>query len=412
MIKKSFLENIANELEDLKKEGLYKQEYSIISSQSADIEINHKGQNKKVINLCANNYLGLANDKHLREVAKKSIDKYGFGTASVRFICGTMDVHQEFERKMADFLGYEDVISYSSCFAANNGVFQALFDQDDAIITANLNHASLIDGIRLCKAKRFFYEFDDMADLEAKIKDAVAANSKNKVIVTDGVFSMDGDIAKLEEICDLAEKYDCLVMVDDSHATGFIGENGRGTPEFCKVEGRIDILSSTLGKAIGGAGGGFIASKKEIVDKLRNKSRPYLFSNNMLPSVAAVAIEILDMIKKSPNLIKKLQENTNYFRTQMLEAGFDIRPGIHPVAPVMFGDAKLAAAVAKDLVEKEGIYVIAFSFPVVPKNEARIRVQLSSAHTKEHLDKAIAAFKRVGEAHGVIGNKRILLPSG
>lgn len=402
MINKNFISDITNELEDLKKEGLYKQEYTITSSQSADIEINHEGQSKKVINFCANNYLGLANDDHLRDVAKKSIDKYGFGTASVRFICGTMDIHQEFERKMADFLGYEDVISYSSCFAANNGVFQALFDQNDAIITANLNHASLIDGIRLCKAKRFFYEFDDMADLEEKLKEAAASNSKNRVIVTDGVFSMDGDIAKLEEICDLAEKYDCLVFVDDSHATGFVGENGRGTPEFCKVEGRIDILSSTLGKAIGGAGGGFIASRKEIVDKLRNKSRPYLFSNNMLPSVAAVAVEILDMIKKSPDLIKTLADNTHYFRTKMLEAGFDIRPGIHAVAPVMLGDAVLAANMAKDLVEEEGIYVIAFSFPVVPKNEARIRVQLSASHTKEHLDKAIAAFTRVGKKHGVI----------
>ncbi len=402
MINKNFLNNIQKELEDLKKEGLYKQEYSIISSQSADIEINHGGENKRVINLCANNYLGLANDKHLRNVAKNSIDKYGFGTASVRFICGTMDVHQEFEQKMADFLGYEDVISYSSCFAANNGVFQALFDKDDAIITANLNHASLIDGIRLCKAKRFFYEFDDMSDLEVKIKEAIAAKSNNRVIVTDGVFSMDGDIAKLEEICDLADKYDCMVMVDDSHATGFTGKNGRGTPEFCEVEGRIDILSSTLGKAIGGAGGGFIASKKEIVDKLRNKSRPYLFSNNMLPSVAAVAIEILNMIKKSPDLIKTLADNTNYFRTKMVEAGFDIRPGIHPVAPVMLGDAKLAADMAKDLIEQEGIYVIAFSFPVVPKNEARIRVQLSASHTREHLDKAIAAFIKVGKKYKVI----------
>lgn len=402
MINKNFINNIKNELEDLKKEGLYKKEYSIVSSQSADIEIELAGQKKKVINLCANNYLGLANNSHLADVAKKSIDEYGFGTASVRFICGTMDIHQEFERKMAEFLGYEDVISYSSCFAANNGVFQALFDQNDAIITANLNHASLIDGIRLCKAARFFYEFDDMADLETKIKDAVKAGSKNRVIVTDGVFSMDGDIAKLNEICDLAEKYDCLVFVDDSHATGFIGENGRGTPEFCGVEGRIDILSSTLGKAIGGAGGGFIASRKEIVDKLRNKSRPYLFSNNMLPSVAAVASEILNMIKKSPDLIKKLEENTKYFRSKMVEAGFDIRKGIHPVAPVMLGDAKLAAAVAKDLVEEEGIYVIAFSFPVVPKGEARIRVQLSAAHTKEHLDKAIKAFIKVGKNHGVI----------
>lgn len=402
MINEKFLKNIESELEGLKEQGLYKKEYSITSSQSADIEIEHEGRHKKVINLCANNYLGLANNNHLRQIAKDSIDKYGFGAASVRFICGTMDIHQQFERKMADFLGFEDVISYSSCFAANNGVFQALFDENDAIISANLNHASLIDGIRLCKAKRFFYEFDDMADLEEKIKNAVNSGSKNRIIITDGVFSMDGDIAKLNEICDLAEKYDCLVMIDDCHATGFIGENGRGTPEFCKVEGRIDILSSTLGKAIGGSSGGFIASRKEIIDKLRNKSRPYLFSNNTLPSVAAVSIEVLNMIQKQPELIKTLQENTSYFRTKMLEAGFDIRAGIHPVAPVMLGDAVLAAKMAKDLVEEEGIYVIAFSFPVVPKNEARIRVQLSAAHTKDHLDKAIAAFIKVGKKHGVI----------
>lgn len=401
MINPEFIISIKKELETLKADGLYKSEYSILSSQAADIEIASKDGKKKVINFCANNYLGLANDMKLREVAKASIDKYGFGTASVRFICGTMDIHQEFERKMADFLGYEDVISYSSCFAANNGVFQALFDENDAIISADLNHASLIDGIRLSKAKRFFYKFDDMADLESKIKDALPV-SKNRVIVTDGVFSMDGDIAKLKEICDLAEKYNCLVLVDDSHATGFTGENGRGTPELCGVEGRIDILTSTLGKAIGGAGGGFIASKKEIVDKLRNKSRPYLFSNNMIPAVAAVAIAIIDNLKNSKNLIKKLADNTHYFRTKMVEAGFDIRPGVHPVAPVMLYDAKLAAAIAKDLIEQEGIYVIAFSFPVVPKNEARIRVQISAAHTKEHLDKAIAAFIKVGKKHGVI----------
>lgn len=401
MIKQEFLNNITQELETLKTDGLYKKEYSILSSQAADIEIDSPNGKKKVINFCANNYLGLANDKKLREVAKNAIDKYGFGTASVRFICGTMDINQAFERKMADFLGYEDVISYSSCFAANNGVFQALFDENDAIISANLNHASLIDGIRLSKAKRFFYEFDDMKDLEAKIKDSLPV-SKNRVIVTDGVFSMDGDIAKLNEICDLAEKYDCLVMVDDSHATGFTGENGRGTAEFCGVEGRVDILSSTLGKALGGAGGGFIASKKEIVDKLRNKSRPYLFSNNMIPAVSAVAIAIINNLKDSKDLIKKLAENTKYFRSKMVEAGFDIRPGIHPVAPVMLGDAKLAAAIAKDLIEDEGIYVIAFSFPVVPKNEARIRVQISASHTKEHLDQAISAFIKVGKKHGVI----------
>ncbi|MCE3255027.1 MAG: 2-amino-3-ketobutyrate coenzyme ligase [Rickettsiaceae bacterium] len=402
MIQKQFLENIANELQDLKSQGLYKSEYSITSSQSAEVDIiDQNGNKKSVINLCANNYLGLADHPALREVAKKAIDKYGFGTASVRFICGTMDVNREFEISMAQFLGYEDVISYSSCFAANNGVFAALFDADDAIISADLNHASLIDGIRLCKAQRFFYKFDDMADLEEKIKAAVPA-SKSRIIVTDGVFSMDGDIAKLKEICDLAEKYNCMVMVDDSHATGFVGENGKGTIEFCGVMGRVDILSSTLGKALGGAGGGFIASKKEIIDKLRNKSRPYLFSNNTIPAVAAVALEILKMLKNSKNLISKLSDNTKYFRSKMLEAGFDIRPGIHPVAPVMLYDAKLAAAVAKDLIEEEGIYVVAFSFPVVPKNEARIRVQISAAHSKEHLDKAINAFIRIGKKHKVI----------
>ena len=402
MIKQEFLNHISTELEDLKSGGLYKSEYAITSSQSAEVEIIDKNGNKKsVINLCANNYLGLANNQKLREVAKNAIDKYGFGTASVRFICGTMDINQEFEAKMAEFLGYEDVITYSSCFAANNGVFAALFDDKDAIISADLNHASLIDGIRLCKAQRFFYKFDDMADLEEKIKAAIP-NSKNRIIVTDGVFSMDGDIAKLQEICDLADKYNCLVMVDDSHATGFIGENGRGTIEFCDVIKRVDILSSTLGKALGGAGGGFIASKKEIIDKLRNKSRPYLFSNNAIPAVAAVALEILEMLKSSKNLIEKLADNTKYFREKMVSAGFDIRKGIHPVAPVMLYDAKLASAIAKDLIEEEGIYVVAFSFPVVPKNEARIRVQISAAHTKEHLDKAIAAFIKVGKKYCVI----------
>jgi glycine C-acetyltransferase len=402
MIKQEFLNTIASELENLKTEGLYKSEYQILSSQSVQVDIiDSRGNKKSVINLCANNYLGLADDQKLREVAKKAIDKYGFGTASVRFICGTMDIHKEFETRMAEFLGYEDIITYSSCFAANNGVFSALFDKDDAIISADLNHASLIDGIRLCKAQRFFYKFDNMEDLEEKIKASIAT-SKNRVIVTDGVFSMDGDIAKLNEICDLADKYNCLVMVDDSHATGFIGENGKGTIELCNVIERVDILSSTLGKALGGAGGGFIASKKEIVDKLRNKSRPYLFSNNTIPAVAAVCLEILEMLKTSKDLIKKSADNTKYFREKMVEAGFDVRKGIHPVAPIMLYDAKLASAMAKDLIEEENIYVIAFSFPVVPKNEARIRVQISASHTKEQLDKAIAAFIRVGRKHKVV----------
>lgn len=402
MIKEQFLSSIKSELEELKASGLYKSEYEIITAQSAEIEITHLGHKKKVLNFCANNYLGLANNQSLVEVAKKSLDEYGLGTASVRFICGTFDLHKKFEKKLAEFLGFEDVVTFSSCFAANGGVFAALFDQDDAIISADLNHASLIDGIRLSKAARFFYKFDDMQDLEKKLQEA--QKNKTRVIVTDGVFSMDGDIAKLNEICDLAEKYDALVFVDDSHATGLVGANGRGTLELCGVEGRVDILSSTLGKALGGAGGGFIASKKEVIDKLRNKARPYLFSNNILPAVAAVGIEILDMISDSKILIKKLADNTAYFRKKMVAAGFNVRDknGVHPVVPVMLGDALLASKFAKMMVEEESIYVIAFSFPVVPAGEARIRVQISAAHEKEHLDLAIAAFTKVGKKLGVI----------
>ena len=403
MLKDGFVDGIEKELEELKDTGLYKQEYPILSSQNVEVEVEASdGTKRNVLNFCANNYLGLADDMELRAVAKDAIDKYGFGTASVRFICGTMDINREFERKLADFLGYEDTITYSSCFAANNGVFQALLGPEDAIVSANLNHASLIDGIRLCKAKRFFYEFDDMSDLETKLKEAVASGAKEKLIVTDGVFSMDGDIAKLKEICDLADKYEAMVLVDDCHATGFIGQNGRGTFELCGVEGRIDILTTTLGKAIGGASGGVIASKAAIIDKLRNKSRPYLFSNNIIPAGAAVGIRILEKLQQSKGLIKKLADNSLYFRKKIVEAGLTIRPGIHPVVPVMFGDAKLAAAIAKDLIEVEGIYVIAFSFPVVPKGEARIRVQLSSAHEKEHLDRAVDAFARVAKKHGAI----------
>jgi glycine C-acetyltransferase len=403
MIKKEFLENIKSELENLQENGLYKSEYQILGKQACEIEIKRGEGKNALLNFCANNYLGLANNAHLIEVAKKSLDEYGLGTASVRFICGTFDLHKAFEKKLADFLKFEDVITFSSCFAANGGVFAALLDENDAIISADLNHASLIDGIRLCKAKRYFYKFDDMSALEEKLKEASTV-SKNRLIVTDGVFSMDGDIAKLQEICDLAEKYDCMLLVDDSHATGFIGENGRGTLELCGVEGRVDILTSTLGKALGGSGGGFIASKKEIIDKLRNKARPYLFSNNLLPMTAATGIEILNMISSSKDLIKKSAENTAYFRKKMLEAGFDLRDAkaIHPVVPVMLYDAILASKFAKKMIEEEGIYVIAFSFPVVPKNEARIRVQISAAHTKEHLDAAIAAFIKVGRELKVI----------
>lgn len=399
MIRKEFLDNISTELQELKNTGLYKSEYQITTSQSSEVEIIDKNSTKKVLNFCANNYLGLANNPHLIEIAKKALEKYGLGTASVRFICGTFDLHKQFEKDLANFLGFEDVITFSSCFAANGGVFASLFDEKDAIISADLNHASLIDGIRLSKAARHFYRFDDMADLEEKLK--VASGAKNRVIVTDGVFSMDGDIAKLKEICDLAEKYDSLVLVDDSHATGFIGQNGRGTLELCGVEGRVDILTSTLGKALGGSGGGFVASKKEVIDKLRNKARPYLFSNNILPMTAAVGIEILKMIKNSKDLIKKSADNTAYFREKMVAAGFDIRPSTHPVVAVMFYDALIAEKVAKAMIE-DGIYVIAFSFPVVPKNEARIRVQISAAHTKEHLDKAITSFIKIGKKLSVI----------
>ncbi len=402
MIKKEFLNNIKSELEAIREAGLYKDEYQIISSQSANIDVFHNGLKKHMLNFCANNYLGLANNRNLVEIAKKSLDEYGLGTASVRFICGTFDLHKKFETKLAEFLGFEDVITFSSCFAANGAVFSALLDSEDAIISADLNHASLIDGIRLSKAARYFYKFDDMADLEKKLQEA--QNHKNRLVVTDGVFSMDGDIADLKTICDLAEKYDAMVLVDDSHATGLVGENGRGTLELCGVEGRVDIVTSTLGKALGGAGGGFIASRKEVIEKLRNKARPYLFSNNILPAVAAVGIEILDMISRSKTLIKKLADNTSYFRKKMVEAGFDVRDknGVHPVVPVMLGDALLASKFAKMMIEEEGIYVIAFSFPVVPKNEARIRVQISAAHERDHLDRAINAFIKVGKKLNVI----------
>jgi glycine C-acetyltransferase len=402
MFQENFLNNIALELEELKVNGMYKNEYEIISAQQSEIEIFHQQTKKKLLNFCANNYLGLANNQSLIEIAKKSLDDYGLGTASVRFICGTFDLHKKFENKLAEFLGYEDVITFASCFSANGGIFSALLDDQDAIISADLNHASLIDGIRLCKASRYFYKYDNIADLEAKLQQA--QNHKTKMIVTDGVFSMDGDIAKLNEICDLAEKYQAILLVDDSHATGFIGANGRGTAQHCGVEGRVDILTSTLGKALGGAGGGFVASRKEVIDKLRNKSRPYLFSNNILPLVASVGIEIIDMIDKSKILIKKLADNTMYFRRKIIEAGFTIHnaQGIHPVVPIMLNDAVLASKFAKMMIEDEGVYVIAFCFPVVPKNLARIRVQISASHQQDQLDYAIESFVKVGKKLKVI----------
>lgn len=402
MIHSEFLEKISLEMEELKRLGLYKCEYNILGQQFSKISILNNGNDVEVINFCANNYLGLANNPRLIEIAKKSLDDYGIGTASVRFICGTLDLHKEFEWALSDFLGFEDTITFSSCFAANGAVFAALMDSEDAIISADLNHASLIDGIRLSKANRFFYKFNDMKDLEDKL--IASLSCKNRLIVTDGVFSMDGDIANLPEICLLAEKYNSMILVDDSHATGFVGQNGRGTAEFYGVEGKIDILTGTIGKALGGAGGGFISSKKIIIDKLRNKSRPYLFSNNIIPCIAAVGIEAINIIKNSKNLIEKVANNTTYFRKKMLGLGFDLRDkkATHPVVPVMLGDAIIASKFAKKMIEEEGVFVVAFSFPVVPKGEARIRVQISAAHEMEHLDRAIAAFAKVGRELGVI----------
>ncbi len=390
-ISQIFLQEIEQELADLKKQGLYKTEHPIYSPQSSKIQLDID-KSQDYLNFCSNNYLGLANNPKLKTVAKETIDKYGIGTASVRFICGTTAIHQELEKKLANFLGFEDVITYSSCFAANGAVFSTLLGEKDAIISADLNHASLIDGIRLSKAKRFFYKYNDMAELEQKLIES--QSSRYRLIVTDGVFSMDGDIANLQEICKLAKQYNSLLMVDDSHATGFVGKTGRGTAEHCAVIDGVDILSGTLGKALGGGGGGFIASKHLIIDKLRNKSRPYLFSNNLLPMVVATSISAIDLIATSPELINKINENTNYFRQKMLSNNFDLRDpkATHPVVPVMLYDAVLASNFAKKMIEEHKIFVIAFAFPVVPMNEARIRVQISADHNFSDIDKAVEAF--------------------
>ena len=401
MITSALLEEWQQEIQGLKDAGLYKNEWPLESAQGAEITVN----GKKMLNFCANNYLGLANHPEVIAAAKQGLDDYGFGTASVRFICGTQDIHKTLEKRIADFFETEDAILFSSCWHANGGLFSVFLGPEDAIVSANLNHASIIDGVRLCKAQRFFYEHDKMEDLEEKLKEARAAGCKKIMVATDGVFSMDGDIAPLDKICDIAEKYEAMVMVDDSHATGFVGATGRGSIELRDVMDRVDILSSTLGKAMGGSAGGFITGKKEIVEKLRNQARPYLFSNNVTPSVAVATLKIFDLLDGSKDLLKRIQDNTAYFRNEMVDAGFNIRlgkAGEHPICPVMLGDAKLATAIAKDMIEEEGIYVIGFCFPVVPKGEARIRVQISAAHTKEQLDRAIEAFKRVGKKHGVI----------
>lgn len=397
MISKNFLENLQSELQNIKNEGLFKTERIITSQQSAEIEAN----GKKLLNFCANNYLGLSNHPEVMKASQDMIESHGYGMSSVRFICGTQDIHKELEAKISKFLGMEDTILYAACFDANGGVFEPLFSEEDAIISDELNHASIIDGVRLCKAARYRYKNNNMQDLEDQLKAASEKNHRFKIIVTDGVFSMDGIVADLKGVCDLAEKYDCLVMVDDSHATGFIGKTGRGTHEANEVMGRVDLITSTLGKALGGALGGFTSGKKEIIDMLRQRSRPYLFSNSLAPGIVGAAMKVLDMISEDTSLRDKVMENAEYFRKEMKAKGFDIPDGDAAIVPVMLYDAPLAQKMAEKLMD-EGIYVIGFFYPVVPKGKARIRVQLSAAHTKEQLDKAIAAFEKVGKELEVI----------
>lgn len=387
---------LQEELKAIKEAGLYKTERIITSPQGADITVEG---GKEVINFCANNYLGLSSHPKVTEAAKKTIDSHGFGLSSVRFICGTQDIHKELERKISEFLGTEDTILYAAAFDANGGVFEPLFNEQDAIISDELNHASIIDGVRLCKAQRFRYTHDDMADLEAKLQETQGL--RHRIIVTDGAFSMDGTIAQLDKICALAEKYHALVMIDECHCSGFLGKTGRGTHEHHGVMGQIDIITGTLGKALGGASGGFTSGRKEIIDLLRQRSRPYLFSNTLAPSIVGASIAVLDMLSETTELRDKLEYNTQYFRKKMTEAGFDIKPGVHPIVPVMLYDAKLAQQFAANMLE-EGIYVIGFYYPVVPQGKARIRVQLSAAHMQHHLDQAIAAFTKVGKELGVI----------
>ncbi len=393
----AFQNHLATETQKLREQGLFKVERTITSPQQPQMVAN----GKQVVCLCANNYLGLANHPALRQAAKDIMDTHGFGMASVRFICGKQDIHAELEQKLAEFLGMEDCQLYSSCFDANGSVFEPLMGEEDAIISDELNHASIIDGVRLSKAKRYRYKNSDMEDLEAQLKQAKADGCRFILVVTDGVFSMDGYIAKLGQVCDLAEKYGALTMVDDSHAVGFMGKNGRGTHEHCGVMGRVDILTGTFGKALGGASGGYIASSKTVIDWLRQKGRPYLFSNSVAPSIVAATLKVLELLKNSGDLIQKVHENGRYFRAEMEKRGFTLQPGEHPIVPVMLFDAPLAQEFAAKLLD-EGVYVIGFFFPVVPKGKARIRCQMSAAHTREDLDFAIAAFEKVGKQLGVI----------
>ena len=395
-VKSEFLQRLANDTEQLRAQGLFKPERVLTSPQQAVVRVSDGAE---VINLCANNYLGLANNASVREAARQALDRHGYGMASVRFICGTQSVHKELEERLSRFLGMEDTILYSSCFDANGGLFETLLDEKDAVISDALNHASIIDGVRLCKAQRFRYANNDLDELETRLKEA--SQCRVKLIATDGVFSMDGVIARLKDICDLADRYGALVMVDDSHATGFIGAKGRGTHELRGVMDRVDILTGTLGKALGGASGGYTSGRKEIVAWLRQRSRPYLFSNSIPPFIAAASVRVIDLLEADDQLRHRLQENAQYFRQQMSSAGFNLVPGEHPIIPVMLGDAKLASEFAQRLLA-HGVYVIGFSFPVVPHGKARIRTQMSAAHTKAHLDQAVSAFTTVGKELGVL----------
>ena len=387
--------HIIETLGSIREQGLFKREREILGAQQVPIRV----KQGEVLNFCANNYLGLANHPELLTAAKQGIDSHGYGMASVRFICGTQDIHRELERKIAAFLRMDDAILHSSCFDANAGLFEALLTKEDAIISDSLNHASIIDGVRLCKAKRFIFEHMDMDSLREKLKEAQSA--RNRLIATDGVFSMDGDIANLKEMCELAEEFDAAVMVDDSHATGFFGPGGRGTPAECGVEGKVSLMTSTLGKALGGASGGFITGEEQAIELFRQKSRPYLFSNSLAPPIVATSLKALELVEKGNELRKQLMDNTARFRKEMAELGFSIRKGTHPIVPVMLGEEKLAVNLA-NLLLKEGIYVVGFAYPVVPKGKARIRVQLSAAHTPEHLDKALSAFESVGQKLKII----------
>ncbi|MFM2137951.1 MAG: glycine C-acetyltransferase [Bacteroidota bacterium] len=395
LMNEKLVHRIAAELDEIRNAGLYKTERIIESPQGAEITVN----GKQVLNFCANNYLGLSSHPRVIEAAHRAIDQRGYGMSSVRFICGTQDIHKVLEAKLSAFLGTEDTILYAAAFDANGGVFEPLFNEEDAIISDALNHASIIDGVRLCKAQRFRYAHNDMADLESKLQEAAAARSR--IIVTDGSFSMDGTIARLDRIVELAERYDACVMIDECHSSGFLGKTGRGTHEYRGVMGKIDIITGTLGKALGGASGGFTSGRREVIDLLRQRSRPYLFSNTLAPSIVGASIAVLDMLTETTDLRDKLEYNTQYFRTKMTEAGFDIKPGDHPIVPIMLYDAVLAQTMAARLLD-EGIYVIGFFYPVVAKGQARIRVQLSAAHELHHLDQAIAAFCKIGKELGVI----------